>query len=278
MSVACRLRARCRHRRGAFTVVEVLVLIGMLAVAVSILLPSLSRARNGAKLVQCLSNLRQLAMATVMYANDNNSLMPAGGEAPQKRWDWIYWDAAAAANDPVFREPGRSALAPYLGGKRVAPGVFTVAPQVLRCPSDRMDLHPAAASGRPRYEYSYGMNAYLCDNERAYQLGLGLAESRRDRWTEFRINLIRRPGHKILFIDHAERTSNDGLWVPGPDAGVGGAAGGDRAADELADRHEARKTLRAREGRGNVSFVDGHAEFVSRVEVEVKANTLPLEE
>ena len=278
MSVASLARAsrrRDRPRRGAFSIVELLVVIGMLAVAASVLLPSLNRARDSAKNVQCLSNLRQLAMATVMYANDNNSLMPAGAEASsRKRWDWIYWDASAS--EPALRDSGRSALAPYLGGARLSPGRFSVSPQVLRCPADRMDLHPAAAVARgARYEYSYAMNAFLCDNGRAYQYGLGLADSERDRWANFRISLIRRPGHKVLFIDRAERTSGDGLWVPARE----GAGDPDPACNELSDRHEFRKAAgRAREGRGNVSFVDGHAEFVSRVEVEVNANTLPLEE
>jgi len=274
MSVAFPLRPhRHRHPRGGgFTVIELLVLIGMLAVAVSIFMPSLSRARDRAKHVQCLSNLRQLAMSTVMYANDNNSLMPGGGEAPQRRWDWIYWDPSAA--DPAFHDAGRSALAPYLGGSRLPSGGFAAVPQVLRCPADRLDLHPApSAPARARYEYSYAMNALLCDNDRAYQTGLGLPDSSRDRWADFRINFVRRPGHKILFIDQAEGTSNDGLWVPGPDGGAG-----TEPRNELAERHEIRINPRGRESRGNVSFVDGHAEFVSRVEVQVRENTLPLEE
>jgi prepilin-type processing-associated H-X9-DG protein len=121
------------------------------------------------------------------------------------------------------------------------------------------------------------MNALLCDNDRAYQTGLDLPGSARDRRADFRINLVRRPGHKILFIDHVERSINDGLWIPGPDGAPGTGAGIDPG-NELADRHEVRTNIRVREGRGNVSFVDGHAEFVSRVEVEVRANALPLEE
>lgn len=279
MSVSSFVRARCSCRRscrgGAFTVVELLVVIGMLAVAASVLLPSLSRARDTAKHVQCLSNLRQLAMATVMYANDNNSLMPAGAEASHKRWDWIYWDATAP--DASLRDAGRSALAPYLGGTRLAPGRFSVSPQVLRCPADRLDQHPAAQPGHSRYDYSYGMNAYLCDNDRAYQFGLGFADSQRERWANFRVSLIRRPAHKVLFIDRTERTSTDGLWVPARETAGGGEP--DPACNELSDRHDFRKpATRTREGRGNVSFVDGHAEFVNRVEVQVSANTLPLEE
>ena len=255
------LRAFHCSRCGAFSIVELLVVIGMLAVAASIMLPSLSRARDSANHVQCLSNLRQLAMATVMYANDNNSLMPAGAEAAaHKRWDWIYWDAAAT--DPALRDAGRSALA-RTWGARLSPGRFSVSPQVLRCPADRMDQHPApAAPGGARYEYSYAINAYLCDNDRAYQIGLGFPESQRDRWANFRISLIRRPGHKVLFIDRAERTSGDGCGSPrAKAAATDPAATSCPTATSSADHPTGHG-----KAAGNVSFVDGHAEFVNRVE------------
>jgi prepilin-type N-terminal cleavage/methylation domain-containing protein len=68
-------------RKSGFTLVELLVVIGIIALLVGILLPALSKARDASLRTQCLSNLRELGTALRMYAIENRDACPVGGVA-----------------------------------------------------------------------------------------------------------------------------------------------------------------------------------------------------
>jgi prepilin-type N-terminal cleavage/methylation domain-containing protein len=73
-----RFRTSGGRENSGFTLVELLVVIGIIAILVSVLLPTLSRAREAANRTQCLSNLRQVAVFLNMYANQYQQQVPLG--------------------------------------------------------------------------------------------------------------------------------------------------------------------------------------------------------
>jgi len=92
----------CRPARGAFTLVELLVVIGIITVLISMLLPALTKAREAAMAVNCQSNQRQVYTCVMLYVNDNRQFLP-----PVINW-WpglILAGNKAAHSNPSVWEP-----------------------------------------------------------------------------------------------------------------------------------------------------------------------------
>ena len=87
---------RPSSRPGGFTLVELLVVIGIIALLISILLPSLAKAREAANRIKCASNQRSVGQAILMFANDNKGRIPA---SQMTKFNGPYWGEWMALSD-----------------------------------------------------------------------------------------------------------------------------------------------------------------------------------
>lgn len=88
-------RRRVKQYPAAFTLVELLVVIGIVALLVAILLPALTHARETARRAACLSNLRQVHMTFFLYAQANHDRVPIGYRANNRQFDSMVYSATA---------------------------------------------------------------------------------------------------------------------------------------------------------------------------------------
>jgi len=85
-----RISGLARERTG-FTLIELLVVIAIIAILAALLLPALSKAKEQGRSVACKSNMRQITLAMIMYADDNSDYIPWPGEV-DRDWqpDWVF--------------------------------------------------------------------------------------------------------------------------------------------------------------------------------------------
>ncbi len=204
-------------RRNAFTLIELLVVIAIIAILAAILFPVFARAREQARKTSCLSNIKQITLASIMYAGD---------------FDEAYPDSQITTNE--LDGPGCTHPAtPYQGGLHIQcwgirlyyPGTGTTTKvlagyplrlnpyikntQIFRCPSDPQVGRWIDGNERGSYYMRHSHDAYVAS-------GFGLV----------RMSIVQRPAQLALFMEEMWHHGGDPYAFNGTDTGGKGANAG----------------------------------------------------
>jgi len=226
-------------RRG-FTLVELLVVIGIIALLISILLPALSKAREQANRTKCMANERQIIMAALQYTNDYRGNLPfcnwfsyergdPGGRQYTQAPGWLYRLTLATFpqdyTDPTFVESGL--LWPYLKTR-----------EIYRCPMDAQG--PWISFGQQGAQSTLNLTNYLM-NGATCSFGTKNAAGQFNAYVH---KITKFKPDAILFWEADELSKSSVAWNDGSDF--------------------PREPLTKRHGKGApVACIDGHVEWMS---------------
>lgn len=253
------IRTRLAMGGTGFTLVELLVVIGIIAVLISILLPALSRARESAQSLKCASNMRQMGQYLSLFAQERKGRFPGGGSSsPGGSLNWY-----SIVNREILKQPNFNMKGMYIQ-VRDEPVSGT-----LHCPAFRA---PAVNTTQQRAGRAYLINLQAVGGQVTASLPAGpygaLVEppttvdaTYTKYWLGTKVSKFSQSSTKFLLIE-SERDNdnanysfpyNDTAWSVGDSPFYpvwSGKAGG------FAFRHSGYKRM-------NVLFVDGHVEALS---------------
>ncbi len=245
------------RRRHAFTLVELLVVIGIIALLIGILMPALNRARAMSRQTKCLSNLRQIGIVNAMYVNEwkgwclpghwgwspsppgtpGGSFVPPAGYAAGVTDTWHGWVNVYDFERALTAERSGSSYTTYF-------------PAGLVCPEASYIWTIGQFGGYP-INYSYGMNT--SDQPSPAPIF----------WTGWKINQIRSASDKIFFTDAIGDVSyggNPAHSLKYLDTALGGAGWGESYLGPTVGNQSNILCYRHRLG-ANVLYFDGHGDW-----------------
>jgi prepilin-type N-terminal cleavage/methylation domain-containing protein/prepilin-type processing-associated H-X9-DG protein len=233
-------RARLSGFSG-FTLIELLTVIAVIAILAALLLPVLTAARSKGYAISCLSNERQLMLASLVYVGDFNDALPynLGAseikqlEAASQFWNWatpvMSWELDSDNTNTVLLTQG--GIGPYASSTA----------RVYRCPADSVVSDIQAQAGWTARVRSISMNAMVGNAGQFITAGANVNNP--DYKQFLKVGQIPQPARIFVLMEEHPDSINDGYFLNQPDSL--------RWMDLPASYHN---------GAANLAFADGHLE------------------